>query len=68
MSRPQLPRKGPTGHRIGSSHPNSKLDEHDVGLIRELAEYLRPSEIAKKFDVSKRTINYILSGRSHAYD
>ena len=71
MSRPHLRRirRAPTGHRVGSSHSRSKLDEHDVALIRSLHdEGLSCRTIAEKFDVGKSVINYIITGARRAYD
>jgi len=70
MSRPHLRRirRAPTGHRVGSSHSRSKLDEHDVELIRSLYdEGLSCRTIAEKFDVCKTHVSDIITGVRRAY-
>lgn len=55
------------GNRIGETHQNSKLTDHDVDLIRELAEGGMPQQlIAEKFEVSKSTISMICSYQRRA--
>ena len=40
------------GRRIGESHPRAKLTDHEVDLIRELAEEgLTYEDIARKFEL-----------------
>jgi hypothetical protein len=60
------------GHRLGEDHPRAKLTDHEVELIRELAE---PSDgsppmshrmIASKFEISRGTVGDILSCRRRA--
>jgi transposase len=54
-----------TGRRIGESHPNTKLTDHDVELILALVdEGLSYTEVAEKFEVSKSCIQHIVSGRN----
>lgn len=47
-----------TGHRIGDSHPRTKLSDRDVELIRQLHERhgIGYGTIAKKFDTPRSTI------------
>ena len=53
------------GRRIGESHPNTKLTDHDVELILALVDAgLSYTEVAEKFEVSKRCIQHIVSGRT----
>jgi predicted DNA-binding protein (UPF0251 family) len=53
------------GRRIGESHPNTRLTDHDVDLIRALvAEGLSYTDVAEKFEVSKSCIQHIVSGRN----
>lgn len=48
------------GLRIGEGHHRSKLSDHDVELIRQLAEEgMRYSLIAIKFEISKFTVGRI---------
>lgn len=48
------------GIRVGEGHQRSKLSDHDVELIRELAEDgMRYSLIAAKFEISKGTVGRI---------
>jgi len=56
------------GLRIGESHPRVKLADHDVALIRELHEDhgMGYRALARKFEVSKRTIRDICSYRTRA--
>jgi DNA-binding NarL/FixJ family response regulator len=49
--------------RRGEAHPRAKLTEDDVHLIRALSkEGLSQRAIAKKFYVSKRAIEAIVTG------
>lgn len=48
------------GLRIGENHPRALISDHDVELIRELAEGGMPyAEIAAKFEISKFTVGRI---------
>ena len=48
------------GLRIGENHPRALISDHDVELIRELAEGgMRYAEIAAKFEISKVTVGRI---------
>ena len=52
------------GHRIGESHPRSKLLDREIDQVHALrAEKLTLEAIALKFDVSKSCIAHIVSGR-----
>lgn len=48
------------GLRIGEDHPNAKLTDSEVDLVRRLREEgLTYSQLADKFEVSKWTIGRI---------
>lgn len=57
------------GRRIGESHPRAKLTDHEIDLIRELAEEgMSYAEIAAKFDMkpnraSRSRISHIVACR-----
>ena len=52
-----------TGRRIGESHPNTKLTDHDVELILALVdEGLSYTSVAEKFEVSKECVWKIVHG------
>ncbi len=56
-------KRGP-GFRIGESHHNAKLTDHDVELIRVLREEgMKIVEIAKKFESSESNISAITNYR-----
>jgi hypothetical protein len=46
------------GLRIGEDHPNAKLTDHEVELVREMHEEYKISytKLADKFEVSKGAI------------
>lgn len=51
----------------GSKHPNSKLNEDTVKLIKEIKEFYpnyTDKEIGKRFGVHRKTINDILTHRT----
>lgn len=49
------------GLRVGEDHQNAKLTDAEVELIRELhADGMSYKVLAKKFDVSKSLIRYIV--------
>lgn len=63
---------GPNGRRVGETHPNAKLTDHDCDLIRELAtqrdeqgRVTRPglsyTILARKFEVTKTCIHKIIN-------
>lgn len=67
------------GRRIGEGHPRAKLTDHEIDLIRELAEDtidpetgkvvlggLTQRQIAAKFEVSRGTVGDIISCRRRA--
>ena len=68
------------GRRVGESHPRAKLTDHEVELIRQLAEGevmrnaqgrfekrgLTYAEIAAKFDVATETVKSICLYRKRA--
>lgn len=59
------------GQRVGEDHPMAKLSNHDVDLIRELAEERDANgrrrwgrrRLAQKFDCSPWTIQSIIENR-----
>lgn len=62
---------GPNGRRVGETHPNAKLTDHDCDLIRELAtqrdehgrvvkQGLSFTILARKFEVTKTCIAKIV--------
>ena len=60
--------RGVNNNLAGESHPNSKLESHDIVLIFNLkAEGLTNRVLADKFDVSPATISYVLNNRSRKY-
>ena len=53
-----------TGWRVGETHHNAKLTDHDVELIRLLHEDgMNCVEIAKKFECSRTTVSGIVNYR-----
>ena len=65
------PRRGPSGHRVGESHHNTKINSEDVHLIRALHDgpgRLGYQKIAGKFDISKSAVRDICIGRNRSYD
>ena len=44
--------------------PTAKLSEDDVRTIRRLADSVTGKELARRFEVSKATISYIISRRT----
>lgn len=55
--------------KTGESAYNSKLENSDIPLIRQLDdEGVNPNQIAKKFDVSRTLIMHILTGKQRVYD
>ena len=48
------------GLRVGEDHPRATLTDHDVELIRQLADGgMLYRDIAEKFDISKFTVGRI---------
>ena len=53
------------GWRVGETHHNAKLTDHDVELIRLLREGgMKVKEIAKKFECTPENISLIVNYRS----
>lgn len=49
------------GRRIGESHPRARLTEHEIALIRELAEEgVSYKQIAKKFEGAVKVKRVVL--------
>lgn len=60
-----MPKRKSPGYRCGQQHHNAKLTDHEVELIRSLHdEGMGYKLIAKKFEVSPRTVRGICNGRS----
>jgi len=56
-----------SGRRIGESHPRAKLSDHEIDLIRQLAEEgLTVAQIARKFEISKGAAGDIITCRRRA--
>ena len=55
------------GYVVGEQHHRAKLDDHDVELILALrAEGMPQKLVAEKFEVSRRTVRDIESGKTRA--
>lgn len=55
------------GQRIGETHPQAVLSDHEVGLMLELrAEGFSYAWLAEKFEVSKAHAWRICTGRTRA--
>jgi len=53
------------GHRVGETHHNAKLSDHEVELIRLLREGgMKVKEIAKKFECTPENISLIVNYRT----
>ena len=53
------------GHRVGETHHNAKLTDHEVELIRCLREGgMKVGEIARKFGCTQQNIGMIVNYRS----
>lgn len=54
--------------RIGQDHPNAKLTDHEVDLIRDLREQgMKYTTLAEKFEVSKSTIAMVCRYQRRAH-
>lgn len=54
-------KRGENGYRIGDSHHNATLTDHEVELMRQLrAEGMKVRELARKFGVSKGYVSKVL--------
>jgi Mor family transcriptional regulator len=54
-------KRGANGYRIGDSHHNARLTDHEVELIRQLrGDGMKVSDLAHKFSVSKGYISKVL--------
>lgn len=54
-------KRNETGYRIGDSHHNARLTDHEIELARQLrAEGMPVGEVARKFDISKGYASKIL--------
>lgn len=52
------------GYVIGEQHHRAKLSDHEVDLVLELIdEGIPPGEVARKFDISRRTVRDYIAGR-----
>lgn len=55
------------GYVIGEQHHRAKLSDHEVDLVLELIdEGIPPGEVARKFDISRRTVRDYIAGRARA--
>lgn len=55
------------GYRVGESHHNAKISDHDVDLILELKyQGLTVQQIAMKFEIAESTVRDIVKGRRRA--
>ncbi len=53
-----------TGYRVGETHHNAKLSDHDVEMIRQLHEYgMSCIKIAKKYETTPQNISGIVNYR-----
>lgn len=58
---------GENGKRIGESHHNAKLSDHEVDLLRELAaEGYSRKWLAEKFEIPEVTVTSIVTCRTRA--
>lgn len=68
LSRTAKTKRGP-GYRIGETHHNAKLTDHEVELIRALREEgIKIVEIAKKFECTPSNISAITNYRTRTND
>lgn len=68
MKRTKLVAVNDRGRRIGQDHPRAKLTDHEVDLIRQLAEEGMSSyAIAEKFEINPRTARRIISCDKRAH-
>lgn len=55
------------GNRVGEDHPRAHLSNHEVDLIRDLAEGgMAQRMIAEKFEISRGTVSDIVRFRRRA--
>lgn len=55
------------GWRVGDSHHNAKLTDHEIELLRQLfADGMTVCELASKFDISKGHVSKIIGYRQRA--
>ena len=55
------------GYRVGETHHNAKLTDHDVELIRLLREGgMKLKEIAKKFECTPECVSQIVNYKSRS--
>lgn len=60
--------RAPTGHRIGESHPLSKLTAEDVRRIRALRKQGKGyKRIARETGHPRETVRSVLDGRTWAH-
>lgn len=54
-------KRGNNGYRVGDSHHNARLTDHEIELLRQLREEgMKVVELAAKFDVSKGYVSKVL--------
>ena len=55
-------KRGDNGYRIGDSHHNSRLTDHEIEIMRQLrSDGMKVRDIARKFGVTKGYVSKILS-------
>ena len=55
------------GNRVGEDHPRATMSDHEVELIRQLADDGMPQRlIAEKFEISRGTVGDIVTFRRRA--
>lgn len=60
MTRPA--KRNENGYRIGDSHHNARLTDHEIELMRQLrAEGMKVRELARKFGVSKGYVSKVVA-------
>ena len=55
-------KRNSNGYRIGDSHHNARLTDHEIELMRQLrAEGMKVRELARKFGVSKGYVSKVVA-------
>jgi DNA-binding NarL/FixJ family response regulator len=56
------------GYVVGEQHHRAKLTDHEVDLVLELVDQgMPPGEVARKFDISRRTVRDYVEGRIRSH-
>ena len=54
-------KRGENGYRIGDSHHNARLTDHEIELMRQLrGDGMKVRELARKFNVTKGYVSKVL--------